>query len=71
MTATDTSKRRSARIKLFYGVGDLSSVMVNSTIQFFLLVFCTDGALITPALAKSSVGGQDDGRVRQSVMRGM
>lgn len=41
----------STRTKLYYGVGDIGNAMVNSAIQFFLLVFYTDGALIAPALA--------------------
>jgi Na+/melibiose symporter-like transporter len=34
-----------AKTKLVYGVGDVGNAMVNSAIQFFLLVFYTDGAL--------------------------
>jgi GPH family glycoside/pentoside/hexuronide:cation symporter len=41
--------------KLAYGVGDVGNAMVNSAIQFFLLIFYTDGALIAPALAGSAL----------------
>ncbi|HNS52956.1 MAG TPA: MFS transporter [Anaerolineae bacterium] len=41
--------------KLLYGVGDTGNAIVNSAIQFFLMVFYTDGALIAPALASSAL----------------
>lgn len=41
--------------KLLYGVGDIGNAVVNSAIQFFLMVFYTDGALIAPALASSAL----------------
>jgi len=41
--------------KLLYGVGDIGNAMVNSAIQFFLMVFYTDGALIAPAIAGSAL----------------
>jgi glycoside/pentoside/hexuronide:cation symporter, GPH family len=41
--------------KLFYGVGDIGNAVVNSAIQFFLMIFYTDGALIAPALASSAL----------------
>jgi GPH family glycoside/pentoside/hexuronide:cation symporter len=41
--------------KLFYGVGDVGNAVVNSAIQFYLMVFYTDGALIAPALASSAL----------------
>lgn len=47
--------RLSTRTKLVYGVGDVGNAMVNSAIQFFLLVFYTDGALIGPALAGTAL----------------
>ncbi|MGD8517897.1 MAG: MFS transporter [Anaerolineae bacterium] len=40
---------------MLYGVGDVGNAMVNSAIQFFLLIFYTDGALIAPALASSAL----------------
>ena len=43
------------RTKLFYGVGDLGNAVVNSAIQFFLMKFYTDGALVSPALAGNAL----------------
>ena len=51
MTEPSTEGKLSTKTKLTYGVGDMGNAMVNSAIQFFLLVFYTDGALIAPALA--------------------
>jgi len=45
----------SARTKLFYGVGDVGNALVNSSLQFFLLIFFTDGALLAPALVGSAL----------------
>ncbi len=42
------------RTKVFYGIGDLGNAVVNSAIQFFLMKFYTDGALIPPALAANA-----------------
>jgi GPH family glycoside/pentoside/hexuronide:cation symporter len=39
------------KTKIFYGIGDLGNAVVNSAIQFFLMKFYTDGALVPPALA--------------------
>jgi GPH family glycoside/pentoside/hexuronide:cation symporter len=41
--------------KLVYGVGDVGNAVVNSAVQFFLMVFYTDGALIAPALAANAL----------------
>jgi GPH family glycoside/pentoside/hexuronide:cation symporter len=41
--------------KLIYGVGDVGNAVVNSAVQFFLLVFYTDAMLISPALAASAL----------------
>jgi len=41
--------------KLIYGVGDVGNAVVNSSIQFFLMIFYTDGVLIAPALASSAL----------------
>jgi glycoside/pentoside/hexuronide:cation symporter, GPH family len=41
--------------KLLYGVGDVGNAVVNSALQFFLLLFYTDAALIAPALASSAL----------------
>ncbi|MBP7356146.1 MAG: MFS transporter [Longilinea sp.] len=43
------------RTKLFYGIGDLGNALVNSAIQFFLMKFYTDAALILPALAGNAL----------------
>jgi GPH family glycoside/pentoside/hexuronide:cation symporter len=45
----------STKTKLLYGVGDVGNAMVNSAIQFYLLIFYTDGALIAPALASTAL----------------
>jgi GPH family glycoside/pentoside/hexuronide:cation symporter len=36
-------------------VGDIGNAVVNSAVQFFLMIFYTDGALIAPALASSAL----------------
>ncbi len=41
--------------KLIYGVGDVGNAIVNPAIQFFLMIFYTDVALIAPALASSAL----------------
>ncbi|MBN1603001.1 MAG: MFS transporter [Chitinispirillaceae bacterium] len=41
--------------KMAYGFGDIGNALVNSSVQFFLLVFYTDVALINPALAGSAL----------------
>ena len=41
--------------KLIYGVGDVGNAVVNSAIQFFLMIFYTDAALIAPALAGTAL----------------
>jgi len=41
--------------KLIYGVGDVGNAVVNSAVQFFLMIFYTDGALIAPALAANAL----------------
>ena len=45
----------STKTKLFYGIGDLGNAVVNSAIQFFLMKFYTDGALILPSLAGNAL----------------
>lgn len=52
--AEDTGKLRT-RTKIFYGIGDLGNALVNSAIQFFLMKFYTDAALIMPALAGNAL----------------
>jgi GPH family glycoside/pentoside/hexuronide:cation symporter len=44
-----------AKTKWFYGIGDVGNAVVNSAIQFFLMKFYTDGALIAPALAGNAL----------------
>jgi GPH family glycoside/pentoside/hexuronide:cation symporter len=44
-----------ARTKWFYGIGDIGNATVNSAIQFFLMKFFTDAALILPALAGNAL----------------
>jgi glycoside/pentoside/hexuronide:cation symporter, GPH family len=51
----DTEGKLSKRTKLAYGVGDVGNATVNSAVQFFLMLFYTDAALIAPALAGSAL----------------
>jgi GPH family glycoside/pentoside/hexuronide:cation symporter len=41
--------------KLIYGVGDVGNAVVNSALQFFLMIFYTDAALVAPALAANAL----------------
>jgi glycoside/pentoside/hexuronide:cation symporter, GPH family len=43
------------KTRWFYGIGDVGNATINSAIQFFLLKFYTDAALIVPALAGSAL----------------
>ncbi len=52
---TRSSDRLPVRTKLLYGIGDAGNAIINSAVQFFLLVFYTDAALIAPALAGSAL----------------
>jgi len=45
----------SRKTKVFYGIGDLGNAVVNSAIQFFLMKFYTDAALVLPALAGNAL----------------
>ncbi len=47
--------RLSKRTKIIYGIGDLGNAVVNSAVQFFLMKFYTDGALVSPALAGNAL----------------
>jgi GPH family glycoside/pentoside/hexuronide:cation symporter len=49
------SNKLPKKTKFFYGIGDLGNAVVNSAIQFFLMKFYTDGALILPALAGNAL----------------
>ena len=52
---TEQHDKLKASTKLLYGVGDIGNAMVNSAIQFFLLIFYTDAALIPPDLAGNAL----------------
>lgn len=49
------SEKLPVKTKLIYGVGDVGNAVVNSAIQFFLLAFYTDGALIPAGLASTAL----------------
>lgn len=51
----DKAGKLRTRTKVFYGIGDLGNAVVNSAIQFFLMKFYTDGALVPPALAGNAL----------------
>jgi GPH family glycoside/pentoside/hexuronide:cation symporter len=55
MSSIAPTDKLSRKTKLFYGVGDLGNAVVNSAIQFFLMKFYTDGALVSPALAGNAL----------------
>ena len=55
MTAETSGNKLPARTKVFYGVGDVGNALVNSALQFFLLIFYTDAALLAPALVGSAL----------------
>ena len=55
MAANSPSDKLSRKTKFFYGFGDIGNAVVNSAIQFFLMKFYTDGALILPALAGNAL----------------
>ncbi len=55
MAGEGAGDKLAAKTKLLYGVGDVGNATVNSAIQFFLMIFYTDGALIAPALASSAL----------------
>jgi GPH family glycoside/pentoside/hexuronide:cation symporter len=52
---TDQPDRLKWTTKLIYGVGDVGNAVVNSAIQFFLMIFYTDAALIAPALVANAL----------------
>lgn len=55
MTKKPQSGSLSRKTKVFYGIGDLGNAVVNSAVQFFLMKFYTDGALILPSLAGNAL----------------
>jgi len=55
MAAQQSAGKLRTRTKIFYGIGDLGNAVVNSAIQFFLMKFYTDAALVLPALAGNAL----------------
>ena len=55
MAEQQSAGKLRTRTKIFYGIGDLGNAVVNSAIQFFLMKFYTDAALILPALAGNAL----------------
>jgi GPH family glycoside/pentoside/hexuronide:cation symporter len=49
------SSRLARRTKLFYGVGDVGNALVNSAVQFFLVIYYTDAALLSPAVVGTAL----------------
>jgi GPH family glycoside/pentoside/hexuronide:cation symporter len=43
------------KTKVAYGVGDVGNALINSSVQFFLLFFYTDVALVKPGLASTAL----------------
>lgn len=54
-TSEGSGNKLSFLTKFFYGIGDIGNAIINSAIQFFLMKFYTDGALILPALAGNAL----------------
>jgi GPH family glycoside/pentoside/hexuronide:cation symporter len=55
MSVSTTVQKMKARTKWLYGVGDVGNATVNSAIQFFLMKFYTDAALLLPALVGNAL----------------
>ncbi len=55
MSVPAQSQKLKARTKWLYGIGDIGNATVNSAIQFFLMKFFTDAALVLPALAGNAL----------------
>jgi len=55
MSVSTTVQKMKARTKWLYGLGDVGNATVNSAIQFFLMKFYTDAALILPALVGNAL----------------
>lgn len=55
MSVSTTVQKLKARTKWFYGIGDIGNATVNSAIQFFLMKFYTDAAMILPSLAGNAL----------------
>ncbi len=43
------------KTKVAYGFGDVGNALINSSVQFFLLIFYTDAALVKPGLAGTAL----------------
>jgi GPH family glycoside/pentoside/hexuronide:cation symporter len=52
---TRTQTRLPLATKIFYGIGDIGNAVVNSSIQFFLMIFYTDAAMVAPAIASNAL----------------
>ena len=48
-------RKLSLKNKIFYGIGDLGNSLTTASIQFFLLFYYTDIALIDPAVAGTAL----------------
>jgi len=55
MTVAEHTGKLSTATKLIYGVGDVGNAVVNSAVQFFLMIFYTDAVLVAPALVSSAL----------------
>jgi len=55
MDTPEDSHKLTRKTKIFYGIGDLGNALVNSAVQFFLMKFYTDAALIAPSLAGNAL----------------
>ena len=55
MSVQAPAQKLKTRTKLLYGIGDIGNATVNSAIQFFLMNFFTDAALILPALVGNAL----------------
>jgi GPH family glycoside/pentoside/hexuronide:cation symporter len=55
MSVSTIVQKMKVRTKWLYGLGDVGNATVNSAIQFFLMKFYTDAALILPALAGNAL----------------
>ena len=51
----ESGKKLNFMTKFFYGIGDIGNAIINSAIQFYLMKFYTDGALILPSLAGNAL----------------
>jgi GPH family glycoside/pentoside/hexuronide:cation symporter len=55
MSVSAAPQKLKARTKWLYGIGDIGNALVNSSLQFFLMKFYTDAALILPVLAGNAL----------------